>query len=167
LPITTGAEFAARDAPPTPEQFDRLLPAAKACFRWTTRRTGALDGFASVLCRFTSGDRPGAKTVGLWLACDTPMGLTLGPSPAGCQRHEHRQRRSRSRTVAADLCASDRSYRAGRYHLLAESRIERIRSASRQVGKIDSPRSVEDADLGRPAELFGDVSGEPTKPVVP
>ena len=28
--LTTGAEFAARDAPPTPVQLDRLLPAATA-----------------------------------------------------------------------------------------------------------------------------------------
>src|SRR5262249_34427552 len=30
--LTTGAEFAARDAPPTPVQFDRLLPAARGVF---------------------------------------------------------------------------------------------------------------------------------------
>ena len=30
--LTTGAEFAARDAPPTPVQFDRLLPAARRSF---------------------------------------------------------------------------------------------------------------------------------------
>src|SRR5260370_38209723 len=30
--LTTGAEFAARDAAPTPVQFDRLLPAAKGLF---------------------------------------------------------------------------------------------------------------------------------------
>ena len=30
--ITTGVEFAARDAAPTPVQFDRLLPAARALF---------------------------------------------------------------------------------------------------------------------------------------
>ena len=30
--LTTGAEFAARDAPPTPVQFDRLLPAARELF---------------------------------------------------------------------------------------------------------------------------------------
>ena len=30
--LTTGAEFAARDAPPTPVQFDRLLPKARELF---------------------------------------------------------------------------------------------------------------------------------------
>jgi D-amino-acid dehydrogenase len=30
--ITTGVEFAPRDAPPTPVQFDRLMPAARALF---------------------------------------------------------------------------------------------------------------------------------------
>ena len=32
LRLTTGAEFAARDAPPTPEQLERLMPAANALF---------------------------------------------------------------------------------------------------------------------------------------
>ena len=32
LRLTTGAEFAARDAPPTPVQLDRLLPKARALF---------------------------------------------------------------------------------------------------------------------------------------
>src|SRR5690606_25672416 len=32
LRLTTGAEFADRDAPPTPVQFDRLMPAAKELF---------------------------------------------------------------------------------------------------------------------------------------
>src|SRR6059058_163259 len=32
LRLTTGAEFAARDAPPTPVQLDRLMPAARALF---------------------------------------------------------------------------------------------------------------------------------------
>ena len=30
--LTTGAEFAARDAPPTPVQFERLMPAARELF---------------------------------------------------------------------------------------------------------------------------------------
>ena len=30
--LTTGAEFAARDAPPTPVQFERLMPAARGLF---------------------------------------------------------------------------------------------------------------------------------------
>ena len=30
--MTTGVEFAARDAPPTPVQFDRVLPAARELF---------------------------------------------------------------------------------------------------------------------------------------
>ena len=36
--LTTGAEFAARDAAPTPVQFDRLMPAARGLFR--ARRAG-------------------------------------------------------------------------------------------------------------------------------
>ncbi len=38
LRLTTGAEFAARDAPPTPVQFDRLMPAANALV--SARRAG-------------------------------------------------------------------------------------------------------------------------------
>ena len=30
--LTTGAEFAARDDAPTPVQFDRVMPAARALF---------------------------------------------------------------------------------------------------------------------------------------
>ena len=30
--MTTGAEFAARDAPPSPVQFDRIMPQARALF---------------------------------------------------------------------------------------------------------------------------------------
>ena len=56
--LTTGAEFAARDARPTPVQFGRLMPAAQGAV--STRRAGgadAVDGFAAVLFRFTSRDR--------------------------------------------------------------------------------------------------------------
>ena len=80
--LTTGAEFAARDAPPTPVQFDRLLPAARELFPlgeavepqpWL----GARPCFAD--SRPVIGARRARR--GLWLACGHGhWGLTLGPA---------------------------------------------------------------------------------------
>lgn len=80
--ITTGAEFAPRDAPPTPVQFDRLLPAARKLFAlgepveaqpWM----GARPCFAD--SRPVIGRAPGQR--GLWLAYGHGhWGLTLGPA---------------------------------------------------------------------------------------
>ena len=81
--LTTGAEFAARDAPPTPVQFERLMPAARELFR--ARRAGrgaALARRAAMLCRIrarSSAARPAQR--GLWLAYGHGhWGLTLGPA---------------------------------------------------------------------------------------
>jgi D-amino-acid dehydrogenase len=80
--ITTGVEFAARDAPPTPVQFDRLLPAARALFPlgeaveprpWLGARPCFPDS------RPVIGRAPGQR--GLWLAIGhAHWGLTLGPA---------------------------------------------------------------------------------------
>jgi D-lysine oxidase len=80
--ITTGAEFAARDAPPTPVQFDLLLPAARELFAlgelveekpWV----GARPCFAD--SRPVIGRAPDYR--GLWLAYGHGhWGLTLGPA---------------------------------------------------------------------------------------
>jgi D-amino-acid dehydrogenase len=80
--ITTGVEFAPRDAPPTPVQFDRLLPAARNLFAlgepveaqpWM----GARPCFAD--SRPVIGRAPGQR--GLWLAYGHGhWGLTLGPA---------------------------------------------------------------------------------------
>ena len=59
--LTTGAEFAPRDAPRTPVQLDAceaVAPAALPARR--ARRSRALDGRAADLPRFAAGDRPGA-----------------------------------------------------------------------------------------------------------
>ena len=79
--LTTGAEFAARDAPPTPVQFERLLPAAKGLFPlgepveaspWMGSRPCFADS------RPVIGPAPGQR--GLWLAYGhAHWGLTLGP----------------------------------------------------------------------------------------
>jgi D-amino-acid dehydrogenase len=79
--LTTGAEFAARDAPPTPVQFDRLMPAAARLFDlgepveqqpWMGRRPCFADS------RPVIGRAPGQP--GLWLCYGHGhMGLTLGP----------------------------------------------------------------------------------------
>jgi len=67
--LTTGAEFAARDAAPTPVQFDRLLPAARELFPlgepneaepWLGRRPNMPDSLPVL------GRAPGQQ--GLWLA---------------------------------------------------------------------------------------------------
>jgi D-amino-acid dehydrogenase len=80
--LTTGAEFAARDAPPTPVQFGRLLPAARELFPlgepaepapWL----GARPCFAD--SRPVIGRAPRQR--GLWLAYGHGhWGLTLGPA---------------------------------------------------------------------------------------
>jgi len=79
--LTTGAEFAARDAPPTPVQFDRLLPHARKLFplgeraddkTWVGSRPCFTDS------RPVIGRAP--KLAGLWLAIGhSHWGLTLGP----------------------------------------------------------------------------------------
>ncbi len=81
LRLTTGAEFAARDAPPTPVQFDRLLPAARELFplgepaelrTWMGSRPCFADS------RPVIGRAPGHAD--LWLAYGhAHWGLTLGP----------------------------------------------------------------------------------------
>ena len=80
--ITTGVEFAPRDAPPTPVQFDRLLPAARNLFAlgeaveaqpWMGARPCFVDS------RPVIGRAPGQR--GLWLAYGHGhWGLTLGPA---------------------------------------------------------------------------------------
>jgi D-amino-acid dehydrogenase len=80
--LTTGAEFAARDAPPTPVQFDRLLPAARGLFAlgepieaqpWLGSRPCFADSRPVI--------GPAPRQAGLWLAYGhAHWGLTLGPA---------------------------------------------------------------------------------------
>jgi D-amino-acid dehydrogenase len=80
--LTTGVEFAPREAAPTPVQFDRLMPAARELFPlgatvepepWMGGRPCFPDS-RPVISR-----APGAR--GLWLACGhAHWGLTLGPA---------------------------------------------------------------------------------------
>ncbi|MBV8792871.1 MAG: FAD-binding oxidoreductase [Pseudolabrys sp.] len=82
LRITTGAEFADRDAAPTPVQFDRLLPKANELLplgpqvdepTWLGRRPCFADS-RPVIDRAPGQD-------GLWLAFGhAHWGLTLGPA---------------------------------------------------------------------------------------
>jgi D-amino-acid dehydrogenase len=79
--LTTGAEFARRDAPPTPVQLERLMPVAKELFPlgeaveaqpWMGSRPCFADSMPVV------GPAPGQS--GLWLAYGhAHWGLTLGP----------------------------------------------------------------------------------------
>ena len=79
--LTTGAEFADRDAEPTPVQFDRLMPAAEGLFPLgapvePTPWMGSRPCFAD--SRPVIGRAPGLS--GLWLAYGhAHWGLTLGP----------------------------------------------------------------------------------------
>ena len=79
--ITTGAEFAHRDDPPTPVQLDRLMPAAEKLFPLgepveATPWMGSRPCFAD--SRPVIGRAPGQA--GLWLAYGhAHWGLTLGP----------------------------------------------------------------------------------------
>lgn len=79
--VTTGAEFAARDAAPTPVQFDRFKPHLDALYRIGSRaedRTwlGSRPCFPD--SRPVIGRAPGQK--GMWLAIGhAHWGLTLGP----------------------------------------------------------------------------------------
>jgi len=80
--ITTGVEFAARDAAPSPEQFDRIMPRARELFplgkpgdgkTWLGSRPCFADS------RPVIGPAPGRP--GLWLAIGhAHWGLTLGPA---------------------------------------------------------------------------------------
>lgn len=79
--LTTGAEFAARDAAPSPVQFDRLMPKARELFPLGDRADdktwlGSRPCFAD--SRPVIGRAPGLG--GLWLAIGhAHWGLTLGP----------------------------------------------------------------------------------------
>ena len=80
--LTTGAEFAPRDAPPTPVQFDRVLPAARQLFP-LGEQAEAATWMGSRPCfpdsRPVIGRAPGHA--GLWLAYGhAHWGLTLGPA---------------------------------------------------------------------------------------
>jgi D-amino-acid dehydrogenase len=82
--LTTGAEFAARDAAPTPVQFDRLMPRARTLFP-LGERADDKTWLGSRPCfpdsRPVIGRAPGQP--GLWLAIGhAHWGLTLGP-PTG------------------------------------------------------------------------------------
>jgi D-amino-acid dehydrogenase len=80
--MTTGAEFAARDAAPTPVQFDRIMPHARELFPFGARADdktwmGSRPCFPD--SRPVIGRAPGET--GMWLAIGhAHWGLTLGPA---------------------------------------------------------------------------------------
>jgi len=82
LRMTTGVEFAARDGPPTPVQFGRIMPKARALFPLGERADdktwiGARPAFPD--SRPVIGRASGRP--GLWLAIGhAHWGLTLGPA---------------------------------------------------------------------------------------
>jgi D-amino-acid dehydrogenase len=80
--MTTGVEFAPRDAPPTPVQFDRVMPRARELFPLGPRADdttwmGCRPCFPD--SRPVIGRAPGLN--GVWLAIGhAHWGLTLGPA---------------------------------------------------------------------------------------
>lgn len=84
LRVTTGAEFAPRDAPPSPVQLDRVEPLARALFPLADRIEpkpwlGSRPCFPDLLPML--GAVPGKP--GLWLAAGHHhLGFTLGPVTA-------------------------------------------------------------------------------------
>jgi D-amino-acid dehydrogenase len=82
LRLTTGAEFAARDAPPTPVQLLRLMPAAQGLFPLGE----PVEAQPWMGCRPCMPDSrpvigPAPQQRGVWLAIGhAHWGLTLGPA---------------------------------------------------------------------------------------
>jgi D-amino-acid dehydrogenase len=79
--LTTGTEFAPRDAPPTPVQFERLMPRARTLFPLGERADGD-TWMGSRPCFADSRPVIGAapNLPGLWLGIGhAHWGLTLGP----------------------------------------------------------------------------------------
>jgi D-lysine oxidase len=80
--MTTGVEFAPRDAPPTPVQFDRVMPRARELFPFGPRADettwmGCRPCFPD--SRPVIGRAPGLN--GVWMAIGhAHWGLTLGPA---------------------------------------------------------------------------------------
>ena len=90
LRITTGAEFALRDVPPTPVQLEKVEPAARNCSHstvasrqqpWMGRRPCLPDMLPAI------GPIPGIK--GLWANFGHHhLGFTLGPVTGACCRND-------------------------------------------------------------------------------
>ncbi len=81
LRLTTGAEFADRDAPPTPVQFDRLLPQARDLFPLGDKvEAQPWLGSRPCFAELDAGDRPRARSrrvvARLW---PCPLGTDAGP----------------------------------------------------------------------------------------
>ena len=108
--LTTGVEFAARDAAPTPVQFGRLMPAARELFPlgdpveaepWL----GARPCFAELAAGDFPRTRPARPVAGLW---PRPLGLDpqCGYRPAHCRNDDRRGAVLRSKAVRrGTICA--------------------------------------------------------------
>ena len=101
--LTTGAEFADRDAPPTPVQFDRLMPAARELFPLGERvEAKPWMGSPAVLCRLPAGDRPRARPAGpVARLRPRPLGADAraGDRPAAGRDDDRRDAVLRSRAL--------------------------------------------------------------------
>ena len=121
--MTTGVEFAARDATPTPVQFDRLMPKARELFP-LGERADDKTWLGSRPCfpdsRPVIGRAPGLA--GLWLAIGhAHWGLTLGPATG----------RMIAEMMAGETPFCDPApYRAERFLLSASSKLDPSSSAA-------------------------------------
>ena len=101
--LTTGVEFAARDAPPTPVQFERLMPAARELFPLgEAGRGGAMAGARPCFADSRPVIRRAPRQRGLWLAFGHGhWGLTLGAGdrPAHCRNDDRRDAILRSKAL--------------------------------------------------------------------
>ena len=100
--LTTGAEFAARDAPPTPVQFDRVLPKARELFALGEAvETEAVDGIAAVLRRFPPGDFARAQsTRPMARLRPRPLGAVARPGDGTAHRRDDDRRNAVLRSGA-------------------------------------------------------------------
>ena len=78
--LTTGAEFARRDAPPTPGRSSGAAAGARSVSAGRAGRRQAMDGRAALPAGYAAGDRPAPRHPGLWFDFGHQHhGLTLGP----------------------------------------------------------------------------------------
>ncbi len=64
--LTSGAEFAHRDSPPTPRQIDMIEPRAREMLPLEAASRRAVDGRAPVHARHAAGDGKAPRHKGLW-----------------------------------------------------------------------------------------------------
>ena len=124
--LTTGAEFAGRDAPATPVQIGRVMPLCPGAF--PARRAGradAVDGRATDLSRLVAGGRPGPRPAG-------PV-ARLRPRPYGADLRPGDRPLARRDDDRADAVHRSGAVRGGAVRLSAIRVRDRFAVISRSV----------------------------------